>query len=146
MVNQGLPLPGQDILGILATTEIPEVTWVHGDDECDCVFQRIGYWTNPYLGRTLKVRLCCIWAQLYKEYPQFVQEIPAYHDLSTDQLINEPIEWNSEDADMPRALWYRQLALKYGRPLSEIREKCAGLEPPKRVPKGTGIESKRKET
>ena len=138
MTNSHDPLPGQDILGLLATSGIPEDPWFHGDDKCDCTFQRIGDWTNPVIGRTLRVRLCCIWAKIYAQYPEFVQEIPAYHNIKTNEYVNEPQDWNAEDWDMPRYLWYRHLAAKYGRPLSEIREKCKDMEPPKRLPPGTG--------
>ncbi len=127
------PRPGQDFLGLLATTGIPEIRWEMGDDLCDCVFQRIGFWTNPYMARTLKVRFCCIWASIMEQYPQHVQEIPAYMDPNTGILETEPMEWDSEDADMPRSLWYRHLAAKHQRPLQEIREKCETLSPPKRV-------------
>lgn len=121
--------PGQDILG----GEIPEIEWTHGDDLCDCTFQRIGQWTNPYLGRTLRVRFCCIWAELHKQYPQFVQEIPAYCDLNTGQFDSRPAEWDSEDSDMPRALWHRHMAVKLGLPLADIRKMLEGENPPKAV-------------
>lgn len=128
--------PGQDILG----GEIPEVRWVHGDDECDCTFQRIGEWTNPYIARTLRVRFCCIWAELYKQFPQFVQEIPAYYDQNTGMLINEPAEWDG-DTDMPRHLWYRQLAVQIGIPVSEARRLFEKHEPPKGVAGGVKVSS-----
>ena len=129
--------PGQDFLGLLATTGIPEIRWEIGDDLCDCVFQRIGFWTNPYMARTLKVRFCCIWTDIMAQHPEHVQEIPAYMDPMTGLMKTEPLEWDSEDSDMPRSLWYRQLAVKYRRPIAEIREKCESLEPPKMVAKGT---------
>jgi len=133
--------PGQDILGLVSSA-VPEVRWTHGDDLCDCTFQRIGEWTNPYLARTLRVRFCCIWAELYKDHPAFVQEIPAYYSENTDRFETEPIEWNAEDAEMPRHLWYRQLAILHGRPLGEIRAMFETKEPPGRVPPGTGIKMK----
>jgi hypothetical protein len=130
---------GRGALEMLATVTIPEVRWVHGDDLCDCAFQRIGEWTNPYLARTLRVRMCCIWADLYEQYPEFVQEVPAYYDENRDLFETEPMDWNAEDWDMPRYLWYRQVAAQSGRPLAEVRERLQYLEPPKRVPEGTGI-------
>ena len=123
-------LPGQRILA----GEIPEIRWVHGDDLCSCTFQRIGEWTNPYIARTLRVRMCCIWAELYKEYPQFVQEIPAFYDYNADRFETEPMLWNGED-DMPAALWHRQLAVMRREPVEEVRRRFEGIEPPKGVPR-----------
>jgi len=114
--------------------EVPEFRWTLEDDECDCVFQRIGEWTNPYLGRTHRVRLCCIWAELYKEFPQYVQDIPAFYNHNTGEYEPEPWEWNGE-ADMPRAFWYRQLASLMGSSLEEVREKYKDQQPPKGTPR-----------
>ncbi len=117
---------------------LPEVRWMHGDDLCDCVFQRIGEWYNAFLGQTLRVRMCCIWGEIYKEYPDFVELIPACFDLNTKEFAPYAIDWNSEDADMPRALWYRQIAYREGMTLPEVRNKYWDKEPPTRVPVGTG--------
>ena len=136
MITERETLPGQDLLGLLATTMVPEIRWVYGDDLCDCVFQRIGDWTNPYLARTLRVRLCCLWARLYKDHPDLVEEIPAYYDGHADLFVTEPAEWDSPDWDMPRALWYRQMAVQTGLSLAEIRKRCETMDPPKRVSKG----------
>ena len=119
-------------LAIIAALNIPDVQWIHGDDLCDCTFQRIGYWTNPYLAETLLVRMCCIWNEIYKQYPEYVQKISAYHDLNTNTYYTEPADWNGEE-DMPRYMWYRHLARKEGRSLAEIREMYADQEPPKGV-------------
>jgi hypothetical protein len=128
------------VLGSLSlASEIPEIQWKHGDDLCDCTFQRIGWWTNPYIARTLEIRLCCVWAKMAEEYPDFFRESPAFTDYSNgDVPVTELLEWNAEDADMPRALWYRQLASLHGRPLSEIRDRFQHMEPPKAV-KGSGV-------
>lgn len=131
-------LPGQDILCLLATAGIPEVTWEYGDDLCDCTFQRIGTWSNPYIARTMRVRLCCIWMEIYKEFPEYVQEIPASWNENTKQFDAKPIPWNAEDADMPTHLWHRQVAVELGIPLSQARKVLAGKQPPKAV-KGTGV-------
>ena len=123
-------------LAILAGTSIlPEVHWLHGDDLCDCWFQRIGEWTNPYIGRTLRVRLCCLWGELYKQYPQFVQEIPASYDSNRHQWAAEPRAWDSAEASMPLPLWYRQLAVKEGKTVGEIRHEYQDRkrERPKRL-------------
>ena len=110
---------------------IPEVRWRHGDDLCDCTFQRIGFWTNPYLARTLEIRLCCMWKKLDEQYPGLMREIPAFTDYNNgDRYVEEPTLWNGE-SDMPVALWHRQIAVLTGMSLSDIREKFAGQEPPK---------------
>lgn len=131
--------PGRDILGLLQTFGIPEIKWTHGDDLCDCTFQQIGEWTNPYIARTLRVRWCCILSELMDEFPQFVQEIPAYYNENTDLMEDVPQEWNVEDSDMPRHLFHRQLAVMRNEPISKIRRDFADIESPKAVPKGTGV-------
>lgn len=113
-----------------------EPEWVHGDDLCDCTFQRIGFWTNPYIAETKIVRFCCIWKDIERNYPQFVQEFPAFCDYNQqDKYINEPRQWDSEDSDMPRALWYRQIVKLTGKTLEEVRELFKNDEPPKAVKK-----------
>ena len=124
---------------LIATTAIPDVRWVHEDDLCNCTFQRIGEWTNPYLGQTLRVRFCCVWAELEKEHPDFFQHIPAYWDDNSKSWQEEPIEWDG-GSNMPRAIWYRQQALIQGKPLEEIRAELADQEPPK----ATNIEARRR--
>lgn len=119
-------------LDALLAASIPGIEWVHGDDLCDCTFQRIGEWSNPYIAQTLRVRFCCIWEELFKQYPQFVQRIPAYFDGNTERFVSEPWEWNG-NYDMPRALWHRHLASKTGKALAEIREEYRDQEPPKAV-------------
>ena len=120
-----------DIVAAMGT--LPEAAWLHGDDACDCTFQRIGLWKNPYLGETLEVRMCCIWAELYKLFPQFVRVTPAY--LTGDDEWDTAIrEWDGEHA-MPRALWYRQRSRVEGASLPEIRAKYAGLTPPEGTPR-----------
>lgn len=110
--------------------DIPEVEWVHGDDLCDCTFQRIGEWTNPYLAKTLTVRFCCIWEEMLASHPHLVQKTNGYHDPNTSKFVTEPAEWDG-DGEMPRALWYRQIQAVTSRPLDEIRKKFAHLDPPK---------------
>jgi len=122
-------LPGQNI----HAGEIPEEKWFHGDDLCDCTFQRMGYWTNAHLARTVRVRVCCIWAKLYAQFPELVQEIPAWFDDNEKQYKIEPLPWNSEDEDMPAALWHRQLAVETGLALWQVRQLYADQEPPKKV-------------
>lgn len=123
-------------LAILAQPQaLPDVHWLQGDDACECTFQRIGSWTNPYLGKTLRVRLCCIWAELYKQYPQFVQHIDAYYDENRHAWVPEPREWDSAEMDMPLPLWYRHLAAKTGKPLADVRAEYRDrqAERPRRV-------------
>ena len=131
--TQHTPLPGQDILALLDTAGIPEENWTHWDDLCDCTFQRIGMWTNPYVGRTLKVRLCCIWAKLYAMFPEYVQEVPAFMDYNKgDAYSAAPVAWDG-DTDMPVYLWHRQLAVQMRLPLETVRKLFAGRSPPKAV-------------
>lgn len=96
-------------------------TWNVNDDLCDCTYQRIGYWNNPYIGETLEVRLCCVWAELEKQWPQFFRRTQI-----------EPAKWNGE-ADMPRSIYHRQLAKLNGMSVSEARE--MGLDPPQGRPR-----------
>ena len=124
---------------LMFTGQMPEIRWEHGDDLCDCTFQRIGYWTNPYIARTMEVRLCCIWKLLAEQNPEIaalVRELPAYDDYNQDRWISEPAEWDSKDHDMPRALWYRQLSVQQGKPLEQVRREYDHLEPPRRVNRG----------
>lgn len=109
------------IVEALAISELPDVQWKTHDDLCDCTYQRIGMWTNPYLAETLEVRMCCIWAELYKQYPQFVRTIPAFWDYNQEQWVTEPMQWNGED-DMPAAIWHRQLARAVGVDLQAARD------------------------
>lgn len=128
---------------ITQALQIPAERWILGDNLCDCVFQRIGEWANPYIGRTLRIRLCCIWAELAKMFPQFVQDIPAYYDENRDEWITEPQPWNSEDMDMPIYLWHRQEAQRTGKDIAVVRAELRGRERerPKRVKLGTGWQS-----
>lgn len=137
--------PTPPSLALLELTEqIPEIRWQHGDDLCDCAFQRIGWWTNPYLGRTLEIRLCCAWkklGELLPEVGQFIREIPAYEDPNTGRYHTAPAEWDG-DYDMPRYLWYRHLAAKTGKPLGQIRREYDHLTPPRAVSRKSGSEGK----
>lgn len=120
------------------------VQWLVGDDKCDCAFQRIGEWGNPYLASTLQIRMCCIWKELSKMFPQFVQEVPVYWDSNQRKPVTVPREWDSEDMDMPLYLWYRQVARMSGQPLAQVRGNLQGQQSrrPRKVPKGTGRESR----
>lgn len=122
-----------DDITALLVGAVPGVDWKHNDDLCDCVYQRVCQWTNPYIGQTHEIRLCCAWAKMQELFPEAVRDIPAWFDFNANEWVAEPQEWNGEDA-MPRAIWYRQLAAKEGRPLSEIREDYADQDPPQGVP------------
>ena len=115
-------LATKDVLSALSV--LPEDMWDVQDDKCDCVYQRIGFWTNPYLSETLEVRMCCIWAELYKFFPQFVRVTPAFYDYNRDEWESEPREWTA-DFDMPPAIWHRQLARAERITVAEAREKYA---------------------
>lgn len=112
------------VIEALAIGSLPDVQWSIGDDLCDCIYQRIGMWTNPYLAVTHEIRLCCAWAKLYEMFPETVRTIPAFWDYNNNEWITEVAEWNGE-AEMPKALWYRQLARKTGRSLADIRAEYA---------------------
>lgn len=94
--------------------------WDNQDDRCDCVYQRIGYWFNPYIGAIEEKRICCIDAKLREMWPELFRT-----------SVIEPAEWNGE-SDMPAAIWHRQLANHFGVSVSEARA-LAG-EPPKGRP------------
>lgn len=123
------PKVSQDIVSALSIAELPDVRWQSGDDLCDCTYQRIGHWTNPYLAETLEVRMCCIWAELYKQFPQFVRNVPAYWNENAQRWETEPATWNA-DIDMPAAMWHRQLARKYGVSVAAARLLSEAETPP----------------
>ena len=110
---------------------LPEMSWDVNDDACDCTFQRIGMWANPYIGETMEVRMCCIWEELYKLFPGLIRKTQAYRH--GEEWV-EPWDWDGE-TDMPRSIWYRQLARQTGRTLPEIREAYGHLDPPKGTPR-----------
>lgn len=121
-------------LASILTGAIPGVEWVHGDDLCDCTFQRIGEWTNPYLGATQRIRLCCLFAKFAEQWPDLFQQIPAYYDDNSQAFKAGTADWDGED-DMPRAIWHRQIAQRTGKTLAQIREEYADQEPPKGTPR-----------
>ena len=122
------------VLPLLATmAALPETVWLHGDDACDCTFQRIGLWKNPYLAETLEVRMCCIWEELYRLFPQHVRRTPAYL-TGDDEWETAARAWDGE-TEMPRHLWYRQVAHLTGRPLAAVREELARQLPPAGTPR-----------
>ena len=129
---------------VMWTMETLPQQWLQGDDKCDCTFQRIGEWGNPYIGKSLQVRLCCIWAELARAYPQFVQEVDCYWDRNRVAPVVGPQPWDSEEMDMPLDIWYRQLATQQGRPLDEIRAEYAHKQHlrPRKVAHGNGRESR----
>ena len=118
----------RDLMAALSVGAAPDVRWIEGDGLCDCTFQRVGEWTNPYIAKTLRVRLCCIWEELYRQYPQYVQRIDAYYDSNRERYISEPREWDNPTAPMPVSYWHRHLAAKHGKTLDEIRAEYAGRE------------------
>ena len=123
------------VIEALTIGSLPDVQWQHEDDLCDCTFQRIGMWKNPYLAETLEIRLCCVWARLAEQYPESVRTIPGYWNENTKSWETQPWDWNGE-TEMPRAIWYRHLARKLNRPLAEIRAEYADRDHLR--PKGRG--------
>ena len=120
------------IVEALAIGSLPDVLWNNGDDLCDCTYQRIGMWTNPYLAVTHEIRLCCAWAKLHEMFPEAVRTIPAFWDYNHDVWVTEPAEWNGEQ-DMPLALWHRQLARTRNITVAEAR--ALNLPAPKGKPR-----------
>lgn len=111
----------------------PEDAWDVGDDLCDCTYQRIGLWKNIYLAETLEVRMCCIWSKLYELFPQYVRTTPGYM-VDSGEWITECREWDGE-TDMPKGIWYRQLARQQGRAVADIRREYSTRDSER--PKGT---------
>ena len=126
----------------LHPTTMPEFIWTHGDDLCDCTFQRIGEWTNPYIARTRRVRVCCLEDRMLEGNEDLVQDIPGFFNDNTGLFEMEPWVWNGED-DMPESLFMRQTAIIQGLSLDETRVKFEGIEPPKGIPRPKVV-SKRK--
>ena len=126
------------IVEALSIGQLPDVQWKMHDDLCDCVYQRIGLWTNPYLAETLEVRMCCIWAKLYEQFPDQVRTVPAFWNYNTEEWVTEPMEWNGEDA-MPRSVWYRHLARVQGRTVAEVSPEYSSQEPPQGKVRGESI-------
>lgn len=125
----------QAIAILAAVKGIPGTHWALGDDACDCTFQQVSEWSNPYIAQTLRVRWCCILEELFKMFPQHVTRIDAYYDHNRDKYVAEPREWDSCEMDMPVYLWFRQLAKKQGRTLEQIRQEYGDrkAERPKKV-------------
>jgi len=96
--------------------------WNVNDDLCDCTYQRVGYWNNPYIGETLEIRFCCVWAEFEKQWPQFFRRTQI-----------EPAAWNG-GADMPRSIWHRQMAAIEDVSIQAIREVYRDADAPKGVP------------
>ena len=113
---------------------MPEITWTHGDDLCNCTFQRIGDWSNPYLALTRRVRVCCLEQRMLEGNEDLVQDIPGYFNENTGEFETEPWEWDGED-DMPEHLFMRQTAIIQDLSLDETRVKFEGVEPPKGIPR-----------
>ena len=122
--------------------EMPEITWTHGDDLCNCTFQRIGDWANPYIARTRRVRVCCLENRMLEGNDALVQDIPGYFNENTGEFETEPWVWDGED-DMPEHLFMRQTAIIQGLSLDETRVKFEGIEPPKGIPKPPIVEKRK---
>lgn len=124
---------------VAALGMFPETAWNVNDDACDCVFQRIGFFTNPYIGETLEVRLCCIWEEIHKLFPQHVRRTKAFYDYNANEWVPGSWDWNGEH-EMPRSTWYRQMANRDGISVAEARERYAHLVPPAGVPRPQAVE------
>ena len=102
--------------------------WLPGDDKCDCTFQRIGFWTNPYLAETHEIRLCCLYAEFAKMWPQFFRTTPASWNRNEARWVETPQKWENEDMPMPLPIWHRQIARETGKSLAQVRKECKGKE------------------
>ena len=126
-----MAVPGilEEVSRILDPVQAPEVRWIIGDNLCDCMFQRIADWNNPYLGRTQRLRLCCAWERILDLIGRegIVQMLP-YFDPNRATYNAEPAPWDSHDMEMPVAFWHRQMAVQQGKSVSQIREEYAGRE------------------
>ena len=120
---------------------MPEITWTHGDDLCNCTFQRIGDWANPYIARTRRVRVRCLESRMLEGNEDLVQDIPGYYNENTGEFETEPWVWDGED-DMPEHLFMRQTAIIQGLSLDETRVKFEGVEPPKGIPRPKVVEKR----
>ena len=125
----------------LHPTTMPEFIWTHGDDLCDCTFQRIGEWSNPYLARTRRVRVCCLEDRMLEDNEDLVQDIPGFFNDNTGLFETEPWMWDGED-DMPEHLFMRQTAIIQGLSLDDTRVKFEGVEPPKGTPRPPMVEKR----
>lgn len=118
--NITAPVLSPAVIEAISIGNLPDLQWKHDDDLCDCTYQRIGFWTNPYLAETQEIRLCCVWAKLGEMFPDFVRKVPAYWNENEQQWETEPWRWDGEEA-MPKAIWYRHLARKLGVTVAEAR-------------------------
>lgn len=87
--------------------------WDNQDDRCDCEYERIGYWFNPYIGAIQEKRICCIDKWMAEKFPEIAQF------FRRTQVT--PAEWNGETT-MPRAIWVRQQANHLGVSIAEARD------------------------
>lgn len=120
MVTSTQPALSPALIEALALASLPDGVWTNQDDKCDCVYQRIYQTRNIYLAETHEIRLCCIWAELGKQWPQFVRTTPGYWEPNNKEWITQPQEWDGE-TEMPKSIWYRHLARKLGRSVADIR-------------------------
>lgn len=104
----------------LSSGNLPDATWSNQDDLCDCIYQRTGSWTNPYIGVTEEIRLCCVWAELRAMWPQHFRTTNAYRNGNTGEWETGAAKWDG-NFDMPLAIWHRQLATKFNCTIEEAR-------------------------
>ena len=121
------------VLDALANPALGKMRAGYQDDLCDCAFVNVWEWKNPYTATTLRFRFCCWLTEQRVRYGNLFEELPGYHDAASEQLVTDCRVWDGEE-DMPRHLFYRQMARKTGRPLAEVRREYRDQP----TPKGTG--------
>lgn len=118
----------EQALAIVESQELERQSWNVNDDLCDCVYQRTCSWYNPYIGETYEVRICCLYAEFEKAWPQFFRRFKS-----------EPAAWNGE-SDMPKSIFVRQLANIEDCSVAEARDIASQYKVPTgkpRTPKPT---------
>ena len=122
-MNQELSPAVLDALQAALNPELlPEKPWAIGDDKCDCTIQLVIDQKNPYLAEMQELRVCCLYRELEKLFPNVFRRTNAHWNANKGTWDLHPRDWDNPEVAMPVALWYRQLAKQTGKPLSQIRE------------------------
>ena len=71
------------------------------DDECDCLFQNVQEYSNPYYNKTLRFRYCCLLAEFRKQWPHLFEEIEGWWDSERKMWRNEALDPGEQLKHMP---------------------------------------------